>query len=585
MPPPEFSEVELEDDPLSAKAQANKVKDPWWLDAESWMNRNSKIAWVLTVALSITCVALLGMVIHFANKSAETGSASSAPATPATPKNVIFMLSDGFGPASVAMARVFKSQNQLDNGAAGDRYRYMAPLNLDTIHAGHARTYSSSSFVTDSAAGATAYSCGKKTINLQVGTDHQGQACATLMEGAQRRGMKTGIAVTSSLTDASPASFSSHSLYRNCDEAIAAQQATMGIDVMLGGGKKFYDPQNLAEQMQGHGYNYCNNKTCMDAASTTPVLGLFGEHHMDWDIDRDPAVQPSIKEMSLKAVELLDGSAQGFFLFIEGSLIDKAAHPNDLAGHLRDILAYDEAVGAMIEYARKDGNTLVISTSDHETGGVTLGRGTMYNPKGSAAGTEAPLRTESFLNDTEAEFAYEYFWKPEILNDVTKSAYWIAKTAIANIAGDWDDVRDSSTVRSNLVAEVASLFAEHAGMTMLEDEKELVWRAASSVQKSQGNRQYAVHKAIGSCVSRRAHVGWTTWGHTGVDVNFYSFGPGSNVLQGDLENSQIGNIIAELIGVDLEEETRVQQPKLRQIDLSKTVKSCCDGGKTLPQCV
>merc|ERR1712166_566090 len=537
IPPPEFSEVELEDDPLSAKAQANKVKDPWWLDAESWMNRNSKIAWVLTVALSITCVALLGMVIHFANKSAETGNASSAPATAATPKNVIFMLSDGFGPASVAMTRVFKSQNQLDNGAAGDRYRYMAPLNLDTIHAGHARTYSSSSFVTDSAAGATAYSCGKKTINLQVGTDHQGQACATLMEGAQRRG------------------------------------------------KKFYDPQNLAEQMQGHGYNYCNNKTCMDAASATPVLGLFAEHHMDWDIDRDPEVQPSIKEMSLKAVELLDGSAKGFFLFIEGSKIDKAAHPNDLAGHLRDILAYDEAVGAMIEYARKDGNTLVISTSDHETGGVTLGRGTMYNPKGSAAGTEAPLRTESFLNDTEAEFTYEYFWKPEILNDVTKSAYWIAKTAIANIAGDWDDVRDSSSVRSNLVAEVAALFAEHAGMTMLDDEKELVWRAASSVQTSQGSRQYAVHKAIGSCVSRRAHVGWTTWGHTGVDVNFYSFGPGSNVLQGDLENSQIGNIIAELIGVDLEEETRVQQPKLRQIDLSKTVKSCCDQGKTLPQCV
>ena len=78
----------------------------------------------------------------------------------------------------------------------------------------------------------------------------------------------------------------------------------MGIDVMLGGGKKFYDPQNLAEQMQGHGYNYCNNKTCMDAASTTPVLGLFGEHHMDWDIDRDPAVQPSIKEMSLKVHSL-----------------------------------------------------------------------------------------------------------------------------------------------------------------------------------------------------------------------------------------------------------------------------------------
>ena len=160
----------------------------------------------------------------------------------------------------------------------------------------------------------------------------QGKACATLMEAAKRKGMKTvsstspapenwlstgsrwqGIAVTSTVTDASPASFSSHSIYRNCHLHISKQQADSGlVDVMFGGGRAYYSAQNLQSQMKEDGYSYCEDLSCMSGMSTTPALGLFDEHHMSWEIDRDPTKQPSLTEMATKASQ----TRSNYMLFV-----------------------------------------------------------------------------------------------------------------------------------------------------------------------------------------------------------------------------------------------------------------------------
>eukprot|EP00658_Telonema_sp_P-2_P022978 TRINITY_DN19206_c0_g1_i3.p1 TRINITY_DN19206_c0_g1~~TRINITY_DN19206_c0_g1_i3.p1 ORF type:complete len:277 (+),score=53.41 TRINITY_DN19206_c0_g1_i3:51-881(+) len=196
-----------------------------------------------------------------------------------------------------------------------------------------------------------------------------------------------------------------------------------------------------------------------------------------------------------------------------------------------------------------------VSTSDHETGGVTLARGTMYNKDNSTAGTEAVIRVESFLNSPETPFNYAYAWYPDQLNNVTKSAELMARDAFDTVGQPWSTVVSDEVVRTQLILEAAEQVRAHSGYVLLDDEKELIEKAILTDVDSHSAHLYALRKSLGSCISRRAHIGWTTWGHTGVDVNLYSYGPGSEKLRGSMENSQVGNVIAELLDMDLAAET------------------------------
>lgn len=184
---------------------------------------------------------------------------------------------------------------------------------------------------------------------------------------------------------------------------------------------------------------------------------------------------------------------------------------------------------------------------------------------------EAPLRTESFLNPDTADFDYEYLWYPQVLDAVTKSTEKMVRDAMG--AGDnfWTKVLSDTRVRTELLDAIAIQIKTHANFELVADEREVINRAAMLVG-SEGSRAYAVAKAIGACISRRARVGWTTWGHTGVDVNLYSFGPGSAEISGSLENSQVGNRIATLMGIDLLKETDAMAAHFSSINLTATVK-------------
>lgn len=415
------------------------------------------------------------------------------------PKNVILMIPDGFGPASVTMARDFSQV-----------YRGTHKLALDEFLVGTCRTYATDARVTDSAAGATAYASGIKTFNGAIGVDKEGNLVSTLLEAAEVAGMATGLVATSRITHATPAAFSAHVPSRASEEDIATQQITKGIEVFFGGGLREFlpkanggkrsDERNLIEESKAKNLNIALNISDFRNIQTIPAIALLAQDHLDYEIDRT-GNQPNLLEMTEKALELLGNSPNGFFLMIEGSRIDHAGHANDPQTHVREIIAYDEAVAKVLAFAKQDGNTLVVSVADHETGGMTLGRDGNYK------------------------------WFPEVLQNVKASSEKMA-----------EEIKNG--------ASVDSVLKQLGGLTDLKPEE--IEAVQSQINSANG---YALPNAISALISKRALIGWTTGGHTAVDVNLYAFGPGYEQFYGNHENYEVGRIIEKLLNFNLDELT------------------------------
>eukprot|EP00842_Homolaphlyctis_polyrhiza_P000766 jgi/Hompol1/1690/HPOL_001422-RA len=443
-------------------------------------------------------------------------------------RNVILMISDGFGPASQTLARNYNQYvGKLPIGAQ---------LALDTILVGASRTRSSSSFVTDSAAGATAFACGLKSYNGAIGVDSDSVPCGTVLEAAKERGMFTGLVATSRITHATPASFSSHVGSRNDEDSIAMQQIgrySLGrrVDLMFGGGLCHFIPNTsstscrpdgldvlgLAEQS---GWKIGTTRGFFDSIeakqSSLPVLALFTPDHMSYNIDRDPAVEPSLVEMASKAMDVLHAASRkhntGFFLMIEGSRIDMAGHTNDPATHVHEILQYNDAINAAKKFVDSNPDTVLISVSDHETGGLSVGHqlGPLY-----------PI----------------YEWFPEALTGVKHSAEFMARQ-IKEYKGP--NIGEFIT---------GTVFAQWLNNTDPNPEDvALLSDATQSIE--------ALENYIGTMVSNWASIGWSTHGHSAVDVNLYAYGANKEELHGNHENTDIGDFIARNLRLDLAKITK-----------------------------
>lgn len=281
-------------------------------------------------------------------------------------KNVILLIADGTGIAQL-------SSGQL--GLVGaDGY-----LNLQRMPVtGIVKTQSANSLITDSAAGATAYSCGMKTNNGMIAFLPDESHCKTLLELAEERGLSTGLVATSTITHATPASFAAHVKSRGNQVGIAEQYVNSDVEVFLGGGRQFFIPQdqegssrkdnrNLIEEFETKGYDYVSTAEEMKSSQSDKVLGLFANSGME-SIDRTP----SLAEMANTAITKLETNPKGFFLMIEGSQIDWAGHENNVEYEIREMKDFDDAVKVALDFAVQDGETLVVLTADHETGGMTM---------------------------------------------------------------------------------------------------------------------------------------------------------------------------------------------------------------------
>ncbi|NLJ74332.1 MAG: alkaline phosphatase [Firmicutes bacterium] len=279
-------------------------------------------------------------------------------------KNIIIMIGDGMGFQHVASARLGAKQ----------------PLVMDTaLVKGSLATHTIDGCVTDSGAGGTALAAGFKTAHYHIGVDPDGNNLYLISEAARDVGKAVGIVTNARLTDATPAAFSAHVPHRDLEDQIAVAQMRSGFDLFLGGGAEQYyshceslglRPIDVAVE---NGFQIAADKMELDKADRLPLLGLFARKDMTAERYRRLLTkEPSLAQMTEKALELLSQREAGFFLMVEGALIDKRSHINERSSIPLEVAAFDNAVAVCVDFAEKHPGTLVIVTADHETGGLTI---------------------------------------------------------------------------------------------------------------------------------------------------------------------------------------------------------------------
>ena len=274
-------------------------------------------------------------------------------------KNVIVMIGDGMGLEQISTGWVL-------NGGH---------LNIDNFPVtGFSRTWTVDKLITDSSAGGTSIACGVKTRYGYIGLDADGRPAESLLRYAQSKGKKTGIAVTCRINDSTPADFVAHRESRKYEAELAATFVDSGVDWISGGGLKFWrgreDGRDLVQEMLDKGYTFIDKGEDIASLTHGPVLGLFADLEMEPALDRGPVLE----DCATKALELLDNK-KGFFLMIEGSSIDDWCHRHKVGYMAEELFDFDRTIGKVLQWAERDGQTLVIVTADHNTGGLTLIKG------------------------------------------------------------------------------------------------------------------------------------------------------------------------------------------------------------------
>jgi len=278
------------------------------------------------------------------------------------PKNVIMMIGDGMG-----VSQIFAGLTANGGHLFLDNFKQI----------GFSKTQSSNNYITDSAAGGTALSSGQKTYNGAIGVNADSIPIQTILEMAEEKGLATGLVSTSAITHATPASYIAHQKSRASYEQIAADFMKTDIDVFIGGGYKHFsqraDKRDLILELQQKGYQVLRDMNEIAKVKSGKLAGLISDEHNDVAEKRKMSLPLSTET----ALNILSQNQKGFFIMVEGSQIDWGGHGNNTIYLVKEMLDFDQAIGKALEFAAKDGETLIIVTADHETGGLSLNGGDM----------------------------------------------------------------------------------------------------------------------------------------------------------------------------------------------------------------
>lgn len=509
-----------------------------------WNKKQSGIKRNLSYLLNIITIGIIAYLCIFA-KHSDNDDNTGPSLNPQKKKNIVMMVTDGMGPASLSAARSFRQFR--------DKLAINDILTLDKYLIGSSRTRSSSSLVTDSAAGATAFSCALKSYNGAIGVTPDKTPCGTVLEALKLQGYYTGLVVTTRITDATPAAFSSHVDYRFQEDLIAQHQLGeypfgRAVDLILGGGRCHFlptseggcraDNRNLIKEYSDK-WQYVGDRVLFNQLQggknvSLPLLGLLANTDIPYDIESKDSEYPSLAEQVQVALTALSeatkDSEQGFFLLIEGSRIDHASHHNDPAAHVREVLAYDRAFEEVIKFIdNSEIETVAISTSDHETGGLVVARQV-------------------------SELYPDYLWYPEVLLNSTHSGDYLSHKVVHY------KEKDNTKKFTN--------FIKHE---ILEKDLGISDYTAKDVDLiiEKANNAGELLYVLNNIVSIRAQIGWTTHGHSAVDVNIYAHTNSPAIkskllshkaydgLSGNHENIEIGAFIEYITGSDLNQVTQL----------------------------
>ncbi len=280
-------------------------------------------------------------------------------------KNIILMIGDGMGVSQV-YAGITANHGQ---------------LNIERCkNIGFIKTYSASDYTTDSGAGATAFSIGKKTYNGACGVNSDSLPEKSILEIAEEHGLSTGLVATSSITHATPAAFIAHQKSRNMYNEIAEDFLKTDIDMFIGGGKNDFmkrrDSIDLTVKLKEKGYKVLFEMDDIKKVTSGKLAGLIADKHIPPYRDSTRILRGNmLPDATIAALNILSNNKKGFFLMVEGSQIDWGGHANNTEYIVAEMLDFDRAVGKVLDFAEKEGNTLVIITADHETGGMSINNG------------------------------------------------------------------------------------------------------------------------------------------------------------------------------------------------------------------
>lgn len=440
--------------------------------------------------------------------------------------NIIVLIGDGLSTSGKTITRWYKQDY----------------LTMDGMYRGEFRTNSSDSLITDSAAAATAFASGCKIVSEMLGilspkknefssifhsvndtrciVEYE-KPVVTILEAAKLKGISVGLVSTSEVQHATPASFSAHVIDRDDMTQIAKQQVYQDLDVVFGGGKNYILPKSaggvreedddLSIILKERGYLLINNLDELKGKDLSKVWGLFAPKDLAFEMDRKALhpEQPSLAEMTSAAIKILSKNDKGFVLMVEGSKIDWAAHDSDPVGIISDTLAFDDAVRSTLEFAEKDGHTLVLVLSDHGCGGISIG---------NKSGGKVPYHV-----------SYNDVFEP------LKKARLTAEGAAILIEENACDIQKATEIIEKYYG-ILELFPEQL----------------YEIQKC---RSEIIRKLLGRMISDKSNIGWTTTAHTGEDIIFnsnYAIERNS-AIKTLFDNTEIALIADELLNLNLSE--------------------------------
>jgi alkaline phosphatase len=409
------------------------------------------------------------------------------------PKNVIIMIGDGMGPEQVQSGRLLDPDGVLVMDEMDPNPGFATTYSIKIVNGEIVQE------ITDSAAAGTALATGVKTEygNVSMAVDDV-TVLPTSMEAAKAKGMATGILSSVYLCDATPGVWLAHAPSRSCS-IIIPQQRDACPDVFLGSGKTEYvvftKPINWIDEMvQSCNYEYVNTADELVAAQAPNdrLMGMWGGYTITYSIDRQNDAglnDPTLAQMTAKAIEVLSRDRDGFFLMVEGGAIDWMAHNKDIAGTARDVVAFDDAVAVAYNFAKNDGETLLIVTADHETGGLQVG--------------DSP--NVEFIENTTAS--------TDVMWGLVHQDGMSAEDVLETYAG----VDDLTQAEKQAIADYGEM-------------------AISDALSARANVTWWLPTGIRSIAPEEGD-------HTYTEVPVYAYGPGSDSLEGHFDNTDIGKLL------------------------------------------
>jgi alkaline phosphatase len=420
-------------------------------------------------------------------------------------KNIILMIGDGMGPAHVHITWLYAT-----------RHLGKDLVMIEIMNEGQTAYMvndTADSTVTESAAAAVQMATGVKVFARSIGIGPDGRVLKTILEMAKEKGKATGLVTTSGITDATPAAFVTHVERRSEEERIAEQLVNSNVNILFGGRKAFFlpetekgrrkDARNLVHEAKQNGYEFVSTVEEMKKAQGKKILGLFNQGNMLFEIDRKGSQEPSLAEMTSKALDVLRRNKKGFFLMVEGGRIDHAAHMNDIGALIWDTLAFDEAIRVAYEFQKAHPDTLLIITADHETGGLAM-------LPFSSTGRE-----------------YE----------------GINLEAISKIKGS-SEGRNKEMGEGPSPEKIREIMKKYYDIDLSEEQVKII-RENPLKQLDPKHFYYGRNSAIAFVLRPYHRVGWATDSHSGTPLFLWGIGPGSKKLKGWKHNTEVFKIMKE----------------------------------------